>query len=63
VRDTCGKTTVFTRIPYYVAERDVFRRPGDQESRLRKHTYTERTRDSQASVAAGNACPLKAECP
>jgi transposase len=46
----------------YEAERDVYRCPGGQELRFRKHKYTERTRVYQASAAVCNACPLKAQC-
>jgi hypothetical protein len=41
---------------------DVYRCPGGQELRFRKHKYTERTRVYQAPAAACNACPLKVQC-
>ena len=46
----------------YEPARDVYRCPGGQELRFRKHKYTERTRVYQAPAAACNACPLKAQC-
>jgi transposase len=46
----------------YQLDRDLYRCPGGQELRLRKHKYTERTRVYQAPAAACNACPLKAQC-
>jgi transposase len=41
---------------------DVYRCPGSQELRFRKHKYTERTRVYQALAAACNACLLKVQC-
>ena len=46
----------------YDAEQDVFHCPGGETLRFRKHRYTERLRVYQASAAACNACPLKAQC-
>ena len=46
----------------YHAKRDVYRCPGGQELRFRKHKYTERTRVYQAPAAACNACTLKPQC-
>ena len=46
----------------YDAEQDVFRCPGGETLRFRKHRYTERLRVYQAPAAAGNACPLEARC-
>jgi transposase len=43
----------------YDAERDVYRCPGGQELRFRKHKHTERTRVYQAPAAACNACVLR----
>jgi transposase len=42
--------------------RDIYRCPGGQDLRFRKHKYTERTRVYQAPAAACNACPLKTQC-
>jgi hypothetical protein len=56
-------------MPFFGRERfsydphsDVYRCPGSQELRFRKHKYTERMRVYQASAAACNGCLLKAEC-
>jgi Transposase DDE domain len=46
----------------YEPTRDVYRCPGGQELRFRKHKYTERTRVYQAAAAACNACLLKTQC-
>lgn len=46
----------------YEPTRDVYRCPGGQDLRFRKHKYTERTRVYQAAAAACNACPLRTQC-
>ena len=46
----------------YDSDGDIYCCPGDQELRLRKHKYTERTRVYQAPAAACNACLLKSQC-
>jgi transposase len=46
----------------YTPEADVYRCPGDQTLRFRKHKYTERVRIYRASATSCNACGLKAQC-
>ena len=57
------RTAFFGRNQFtYDPDRDVYRCPGSQELRFRKHKHTERTRVYQAPAAACNACLLKARC-
>ena len=46
----------------YDAAHDVYRCPGGQELRFRKHKHTEQMRVYQAPAAACNTCPLKDQC-
>jgi transposase len=57
------RTAFFGRDAFaYDAARDVYRCPGRQELRFRKHKHTERVRIYQASAATCNACAFKAQC-
>jgi hypothetical protein len=57
------RTAFFGRDAFaYDVERDVYRCPGSQELRFRKHKHTERVRIYQAPAAACDACALKAQC-
>jgi hypothetical protein len=57
------RTAFFGRDAFaYDVERDVYRCPGSQELRFRKHKHTDRVRIYQAPAAACNACALKAQC-
>jgi hypothetical protein len=46
----------------YDAAQDVYRCPGGQELRFRKHKHTEQMRVYQAPAAACNTCLLKDQC-
>ncbi|MDQ3694151.1 MAG: transposase [Chloroflexota bacterium] len=63
VLPTTNESAFFGRDRFtYQAERDVYRCPGGQELRFRKHKCTERVRLYQAPAATCNACPLKPRC-
>jgi hypothetical protein len=61
--DFDNRTLLFGRDRFtFDAEADLYRCPGGQILRFRKHKYTERTRVYQAPAAACNNCLLKAQC-